>query len=83
MFKISIPIITTKIAELYFWSKVNIWNIICAQATALVFDARTDVLEKVFETENVSTWGGLEPPIFGFMPNALTIWAVRPDKVSV
>ena len=30
-----------------------------------------------FETENVSTWGGLEPPTFGFMPNALTIWAIR------
>ena len=30
-----------------------------------------------FETENVSTWGGLEPPIFGFMPNALTSWAIR------
>ena len=26
---------------------------------------------KVFETENVSTWVGLEPPTFGFMPNAL------------
>ena len=31
---------------------------------------------KVFETENVSTWGGLEPPTFGFMPNALTYWAI-------
>ena len=32
---------------------------------------------KVFETENLSTWGELEPPTFGFMPNALTIWAIR------
>ena len=32
---------------------------------------------KVFETENVSTWGGLEPPTFGFMPNALTYWVIR------
>ena len=32
---------------------------------------------KVFETESVSTWGGLEPPTFGFMPNALTYWAIR------
>ena len=31
----------------------------------------------VFETENVSTWGGLKPPTFGFMPNALTYWAIR------
>ena len=32
---------------------------------------------KVFETSNVSTWGGHEPPTFGFMPNALTYWAIR------
>ena len=32
---------------------------------------------QVFETENVSTWWGLEPPTFGFMPNALTYWAIR------
>ena len=32
---------------------------------------------EVFEQENVSTWGGLEPPTFGFMPNALTIWAIH------
>ena len=30
----------------------------------------------VFETEIVSTWGGLEPQSFGFMPNALTYWAI-------
>ena len=29
------------------------------------------------ETENVSTWRGLEPPTFGFMLNALTTWAIR------
>ena len=34
-------------------------------------------MSKVFETENISTWGGLEPPTFGFMPNALTYWATR------
>ena len=32
---------------------------------------------KVFETENISTWGGLEPPTFGFMPNALSYWAIK------
>ena len=32
---------------------------------------------KVFETENVSSWGGVKPLTFGFMPNALTIWAIR------
>ena len=30
-----------------------------------------------FETENVSTSGGLELPTFGVMPTALTYWAIR------
>ena len=30
-----------------------------------------------FWNRKFSTWGGLEPPIFGFMPNALTNWAIR------
>ena len=30
-----------------------------------------------FWKENVSTWGGLEPPTFGFTLNALTYWAIR------
>ena len=50
----------------YFWSKVNIWNVNCARATASIFNTRTGV--KIFETENVATWGGFEPPTFGFMP---------------
>ena len=64
----------------YFWSKVNSWNVRCVRATAFIFDTRTVVLGKVsrfFETENVSTWGGLEHPTFGFMPNALNYWAIR------
>ena len=56
----------TIIFVIYFWSKVNIWTVNCAWAAV-----------KVFETDNVSTWEGLEPPIFGFMPNALSIWAIR------
>ena len=31
----------------------------------------------IFETENISTWGGLEPPTFAFMPYALNYWAIR------
>ena len=60
-------------------SKVNIWNVNYARATAFIFATRTDSCEsvKVFETENIPTWGGLEPPTFGFMPNALAIWAIR------
>ena len=65
-----------KSGRVFFLSKVNIWNLNCARATAFIFDTRADVLE-VFQTENVSTWGWLEPPIFGFVPNALTYWAIR------
>ena len=31
----------------HFWSKVNIWNVNCAQATAFIFDTWTGVLVKV------------------------------------
>ena len=31
----------------YFCSKVDIWNVNCARATAFIFDTRTDVLAKV------------------------------------
>ena len=64
----------------YFKSKVNIWYVNCVRATAFIFDTRTGILVKVskyFETENVSTWGGLEPPTFGCMPNALAYWTIR------
>ena len=64
----------------------------CARATSFIFDTRTDVLVTVstflrqkmsrpgvngFETENVSIWGGLQPPTFKFMPNTIAIWAIR------
>ena len=32
---------------------------------------------QVFETENVSSSGELEPPTFGFMLNSLTIWIIE------
>ena len=63
--------------DIYFCGKVNIWNFSCARSTAFIFDSRRDVLVKVLVAKNVSAWGGLEPPIFGFMPNALTTWAIR------
>ena len=31
----------------YFWSKVDIWNVNCARATAFIFDTLTDVVVKV------------------------------------
>ena len=34
-----------------FWSKVNIWNVNFARATAFIY-----------EIEDVSTWWGFEPP---------------------
>ena len=63
----------------YFLSKANIWNVNCA-GNSIHFRHTNGCpcgSVKVFETENVSTWGGLEPPAFGLMPNALTYWAIR------
>ena len=62
-----------------FWSKVNIWNVNCLRNSIHFRYTNGCSCEsvKVFETENVSTWKWLEPPTFGFMPNALTIWAIR------
>ena len=45
---------------------INIWIINCVRATAVIFDTRTGCSCEsvdVFETENVSTWGELEPPM--------------------
>ena len=61
----------------YFQSKVNMWNVNCSRATAFIFDTRSCESANFFETGNISIWGGLEPPTFRFMPNALTIWAIR------
>ena len=63
----------------YICSKVNIWNVGC-MTTAFIFNSQMDVLVtvmEVFETENVSNWGGLESLTFGFILNTLTIWAIR------
>ena len=51
--------------------KFYIWNVNCAQGTTFIFDSRTNVLRKSFETENVSSVGGFELPNFGFMTDAL------------
>ena len=67
-------------SDLPCWSKINILNINCAQATAFISwhtNGCSCESVKVFETESVSAWGRLEPPIFGFMLNALAIWAIR------
>ena len=70
-----------------FCSKVNILqllNVNCARATAFISDSRMDVLVKVskfFKTEDVSTWGGLEPSTFGSMPSTLVIWAIRARRL--
>ena len=62
----------------YIWSKVNIGNVNCARQQHSFSTHERMFLWKcqVFETENVSTWEGLEPSTFGFMPNALNIWAL-------
>ena len=64
----------------YFWSKVNIWYLNCARATAFIFDTRTGVPEnmsKFLRHQMSRPEGWLEPSTFGFMPNALTYWAIR------
>ena len=44
------------------------------------FSTRTDVFVKVshfLRQKNISTWEGLEPPIFRLILNYLNIWAIR------
>ena len=55
------------------------WNVNCAGAIAFIFDTPTSVLVKVskFWDRKCLELGGHEPPTFGFMPNALTYWAIR------
>ena len=67
------------IIKITFWSKVNICNVNCARWQPSFSTHEQGFLWKcqIFETENVSTWGGLELPTFGFMPNALTYSAIR------
>ena len=45
------------------------------RATAFIFDTGTGVHVKV--SKFLRQEGGTNPPTFGFMPNALTIWAIR------
>ena len=54
---------------IYICSKVNIWNVSCAEATALFSNHERMLLWKCrsLRTQNISTWGGLKPPTFGFM----------------
>ena len=67
----------------YFWSKLTfdiIWYVNCAWATAFIFDTPTGVLVKVstFLIQKMyRPEGDLNPQTFGFMPNALTYWAIR------
>ena len=57
--------------HIHFWSKINIWYVNCARATAFIFDTRTDVLVKVskFLRQKMSRpGGGLEPQPSWFLP---------------
>ena len=67
-----------------FWSKVNIWNVNCAQATAFIFDTRTDVLMKVwkFLRQKISQpEGEFNPLTFGFMRNVWTMFQIDISKL--
>ena len=66
--------------DIYFWCKVNIWNVDCSWETAFIFGTRTDVLVKAskFLRKKISRpEGDSKPPNFEFMPNALIIWTLR------
>ena len=56
-----------------FVCKVDIWNINCAWTTALIFDPRTDVLEKmsIFLWQKILLPGGFHSPISGFLSTTL------------
>ena len=71
------------IFTIYFWSKVNIWDVNCARATVFNFDTPTDVLVKVskFLWQKMSRPERTRTPNFGFMPNALTILAIRARRL--
>ena len=57
----------------YILSKVNICNVNRARATAFIFNTRTDVCPSFWDRKCLDLRG---TRTFGFMPNALTIWAI-------
>ena len=61
----------------YFLSKVNIWNVNCARATAFIFDTRTGVLVKVsmFLRQKISRPEGDSNSQSS--DSCLTYWAIR------
>ena len=70
------------VGRVIFVCKVNIWNVNYARATAFIFRLKNGCSWQsidFFETENISTQGELEPPIFRFMPNALPVELPEPD----
>ena len=66
-----------------FWSRLTfdiIWYVNCVRATAFIFDTRTGGLvkvSKILRQKMSRPEGDLYPTTFGFMPNALTYWAIR------
>ena len=58
-----------------FAGKVNIWNVksVCEQQHLFLTRGGPCASVEVFETENVSTQRGFEPPTSGFMPNPLPV----------
>ena len=66
-----------------FLYKVNIWNVNCAQALAIIFNSSSDVLKKsveVLKTKCLDTEETFKRiPTFGFMPSALRFELPRAD----
>ena len=60
----------------YFWIKLTFEMLKLCAGNSIYFSTHERCSwqsAKVFETEHIWTWGGLEPPTFGFMPNALAL----------
>ena len=58
---------------------VNIWNVSCVREAHLFSTHERMFLWKCgsFRKRKYIDLRGLEPPTFGFMPNALSTWAIR------
>ena len=69
-----------KLTWWYFLSKVNIWNINCVWASALIFETQMDVFVKVTKFLRLKISrpeGDSYPQPLDSCPNALTTWVIR------
>ena len=63
---------------MYGWSKVNIWNVHCAQATTFIFDTRTNVLAKLLTDVLIPCFFG----IYLFIKCVIRLMIILVDPVD-